>query len=90
MKKRFAVVILFFLVFLFVLLTNDEILRSMQLPIMGLSADLDVSCYEKLSTKDSFPNFNTSKGRHTQFFFKGVTQVLECFCCERRIIHCAE
>ncbi|XP_001600253.1 lactosylceramide 4-alpha-galactosyltransferase isoform X1 [Nasonia vitripennis] len=64
MKKRFAAVILFFLmVFLFVLLTNDEILRSMQLPMMGQSADMDVSCYEKLSTRDSFPEFNTPKER---------------------------
>ncbi|XP_011493903.1 PREDICTED: LOW QUALITY PROTEIN: lactosylceramide 4-alpha-galactosyltransferase-like [Ceratosolen solmsi marchali] len=60
-KKRFVVFIFFIIISLFLVFSNDEIMRSLQLSILSQSIHRDISCYQKLSTKDSFPRFDIHK-----------------------------
>lgn len=76
MRKRLAIVF-FFIIFLFVIISNNEIMRSMHIQILGYTnADHnDLSCYKHFSTKDSFPKFEIEKGNN---FFSTIYLILSC------------
>ncbi|XP_058789629.1 lactosylceramide 4-alpha-galactosyltransferase-like [Phymastichus coffea] len=64
-KKRLALLAVCLLVvaLLLLLLGNEQLARTAHLALLGRSADMDVSCYERPAGEHSFPRFDPAEER---------------------------
>ena len=74
------------LLFVFIFITNNELITKVATPFFGLGEDDDIACYVKPSTvRDDVDDFYSSTNKNCEFEFLIIlTFVCFCFFCTRR------